>query len=89
MITVYTKNLCPYCDGAKAYLDKLGEAYYAVNISENEDAREFLLDSGFKSVPQIFYRGQLLVEGGHAGLIKLMPADLTAAKNRINESVDR
>jgi glutaredoxin-like protein NrdH len=89
MITVYTKNLCPYCDGAKAYLDKLGETYYAVNISENEDAREFLLDSGFKSVPQIFYRGQLLVEGGHAGLIKLMPADLTAAKNRINESVDR
>lgn len=67
MITVYTKDACPFCDRAKALLDSKGIEYKTVNLVESPDAREFLVDQGLRSVPQIFNDGVLL-PGGYQGL---------------------
>lgn len=67
MITVYSKNNCPFCDRAKALLENKGVEYKVVNIEDEPDAREFLVDQGLRSVPQIFNDGVLLA-GGYQGL---------------------
>lgn len=67
MITVYSKHNCPYCDRAKALLESKGVEYKVVNIEETPDAREFLVDQGLRSVPQVFQDGVLLA-GGYQGL---------------------
>ena len=66
-LTVYTKDNCPFCDRAKALLESKGVAYNAINIEETPDAREFLVDQGLRSVPQIF-NGSTLIQGGFQGL---------------------
>lgn len=67
MITVYSKNNCPFCDRAKALLESKGIEFKTIMMEENPDAREFLMDQGLRSVPQIFKDGVLL-PGGYQGL---------------------
>lgn len=67
MITVYTKNHCSFCDRAKALLESKGIEYRTINLEEQPDAREFLVDQGLRSVPQVFKDGVLLA-GGYQGL---------------------
>jgi glutaredoxin len=67
MLLVYTKNDCPYCDRAKALLESKGVPYKAINIQEHPEAREFLMNQGLRSVPQIF-DGNTLLPGGFQGL---------------------
>ena len=66
-LTVYTKNNCPFCDRAKALLENKGVDYTAINIEDTPDAREFLVEQGLRSVPQIF-NGTTLLQGGYQGL---------------------
>lgn len=70
MITVYSKNNCPYCEQAKSLLTLKGIEYEVVKIDENPTAREFVLSEGHRTVPQIYQDGKLLVEGGFQGLKK-------------------
>jgi glutaredoxin 3 len=67
MITVYTKDNCPYCDMAKALLESRGVEYTTINVSEKSEARDFLVENGHRSVPQIF-RGTNHIPGGYQGL---------------------
>ena len=67
MITVYSKNNCPFCDRAKALLESKGIPFKTVKLEDEPDAREFLMDQGLRSVPQIFKDGVLL-PGGYQGL---------------------
>jgi glutaredoxin len=67
MLTVYTKNNCPFCDRAKALLESKGVPFNSINIEEQPDAREILVDLGLRSVPQIF-NGTTLLPGGFQGL---------------------
>jgi glutaredoxin len=76
MITVYSKDLCPHCDGAEHYLKQNNFEYKKVNIAEDKDAYEFVKSQGHKTVPQIYYNDYLLVEGGYDGLRKLMPFEI-------------
>lgn len=76
MLTVYTKNLCPYCDRAKAYLKRHDIPFQELNIEEDSEAREFLLIRGHKTVPQIYQHGALFVEGGCDGLTKLSAQEI-------------
>lgn len=69
MITVYSKNNCPFCDRAKALLESRGVQYTEINIEHNAESRQMLLDKGLRSVPQIFH-GYELIEGGFQGLSK-------------------
>lgn len=71
MLTLYTKNLCPYCDMAKTYLLANSIPFSEVNIEEDTEAREFVLSKGHRTVPQIYRDGELFVEGGAEGLLKL------------------
>jgi glutaredoxin len=66
-LTVYTKNNCPFCDRAKSLLESRGVAYNTINLEQQPDAREFLVDQGLRSVPQIF-NGTTLLQGGYQGL---------------------
>jgi glutaredoxin 3 len=66
-LTVYTKPNCPYCDQAKMLLETRGIVYTTVNVAEIPSAREFLVDQGLRSVPQIF-DGTVLLPGGFQGL---------------------
>jgi glutaredoxin 3 len=68
MITVYSKNNCPFCDQAKNLLKLKGVDYSEIKIDEDQTAREFVLSKGHRTVPQIYQDGELLVEGGFQGL---------------------
>ena len=70
MITVYSKNNCPYCVQAKNLLKFKGFEYEEIKIDEVPEAREFVLAEGHRTVPQIYKDGKLLVEGGFQGLAK-------------------
>ncbi len=67
MITVYSKNNCPFCDRAKALLESKQIPFNVIKLEDQPDAREFLMDQGLRSVPQIFKDGVLL-PGGYQGL---------------------
>lgn len=66
-LTIYTKDNCPFCDRAKALLESKGVTYNTINIEIRTEAREFLMDQGLRSVPQIF-NGTALIQGGFQGL---------------------
>ena len=86
MITLYTKDNCPYCDGAKALLKSWNEEWNEIDIMTNEHARDYLIKQGYKTVPQIYFEGKLLVEGGYTGLSKLSYDELQEKKRVIRES---
>ena len=67
MLTVYSKNDCPFCVRAKALLESRGVPYTEVNIENDAESRQMLLDKGLRSVPQIF-NGHELIPGGFNGL---------------------
>lgn len=76
MLTVYSKNNCPFCEQAKALLTKKNISYDVVKIDENHEAREWLLEQKHRTVPQIYLNGNLFVEGGYQGLAKLSDEEL-------------
>lgn len=67
MITVYSKNDCSFCDRAKALLTSKDILFKTVTMEEHPEAREFLMDQGLRSVPQLFNDG-VLMPGGYQGL---------------------
>jgi glutaredoxin 3 len=73
MITVYSKNNCPYCVQAKNLLKSKGIVFEEINIEETPGAREFIVAQGHRTVPQIYQDGRLLVEGGFTGLVRQTP----------------
>lgn len=70
MITVYSKNNCPFCVQAKNLLTLKKVQFEEVKIDEVPNAKEFILQEGHRTVPQIYKDGKLLVEGGFQGLSK-------------------
>lgn len=80
-LLIYTKSLCPNCTNAKTYLSTLDIDFDEVNIEEDPTARDFLLKEGHKSVPQFYWRDNLLIKGGWS-LLKNM------SKQQILDSID-
>ena len=74
MITVYSKNNCPFCVQAKNLLKLKGVDFEEIKIDEDASAKDFVLSEGHRTVPQIYQDGKLLVEGGYQGLAK-QPAE--------------
>lgn len=75
-LTIYSKTVCPYCDMAKNYLKSKNISFREINIENDTDAREFITNQGHRTVPQIYYNGKLLVEGGWTGLSKMSADDI-------------
>ena len=71
MITVFSKDGCPYCNKAMALLDAYAIEYVVENVSQNQESLRFLKGAGHTTVPQIYNGLDLLVEGGFDGLSKL------------------
>jgi glutaredoxin len=67
MITVYSKNNCPFCDRATALLESKDIPFNVIKMEDAPEAKEFLMEQGLRSVPQIFKDGVLL-PGGYQGL---------------------
>ena len=61
---------------AKAYLTNKNINFTEVKIDENPGARDFVLNEGHKSVPQIYKDGKLFVAGGYQGLSSLTDSEL-------------
>jgi glutaredoxin 3 len=78
MLTIYSKNRCPFCDQAKALLTNKGIAFEEIKIDENDDARDFVVSKGHRTVPQIYLNGNLFVDGGFQGLSKLSTDEINA-----------
>ena len=63
MITVYSKSQRPNCVRAKDLLTKKGVRYAEINIEADDEAKMFLVNNGFRSVPQIYVDGVFLDDG--------------------------
>lgn len=52
-------------------LTQKGIQYEEIRVDQDPEAREFIINAGHRTVPQIYRDGQLFVEGGYQGLVKL------------------
>ena len=80
MLTVYTKNNCSFCMMAKSLLENKGIDFETINIEEDEDARDFVISEGHRTMPQIYENGELYVEGGFQGLRKKLQEEIDTAQ---------
>jgi len=71
MLTVYSKANCPQCDQAKSLLELKQVLFQEVRVDLDPVARQYLVDQGHRSVPQIYSHGELFVKGGYQGLKNL------------------
>jgi glutaredoxin len=67
MLTVYSKNNCPYCVKLKNQLTSWNVEFNEVNIEQDKDAKNFVVDQGHRTVP-ILYNGLEHIK--HEGLTK-------------------
>jgi glutaredoxin len=81
MLTIYSKENCIQCNQAKQLLTERGIRYDEIRVDLDPTARQFLLDSGHRSVPQIYKDGKLFVEGGVSGLRRLADTDFARLKD--------
>jgi glutaredoxin len=63
-ITIYGKNDCRDCEAAKLFFETNEIPFEYKNISENTDDRTFLINQGHKAVPQFYFEGDLVIDGG-------------------------
>ena len=84
MLTVYSKNNCPFCVQAKNLLALKNIPFEEIKVDEVPEARQFIVEAGHRTVPQIYFKGKLFVEGGFQGLSKLTE-DQLKEKLSVNE----
>lgn len=80
MLTIYSKNNCPQCDQVKMLLDTHGVEFKEVRVDQIPEAREFLLEQGHRSVPQIYSNEKLAVPGGFTQLKNYSKSDFQKLK---------
>jgi len=85
MITIYSKNGCPFCVRAVDLLEGYDIEFCEVKIDEDNLAKDFVVGEGHRTVPQLYVKDTLLVEGGYDGLSKV-PEELIRA--RVDEILD-
>jgi glutaredoxin 3 len=89
MLTIYSKTVCPYCVQAKNYLKSKNINFREVNIEQDVEAREFIINQGLRTVPQIFMDGKIFVEGGWTGLSKMTAEDILSEIELRNSLADQ
>ncbi len=82
-VTMLTSPTCGYCHAAKNLLQQRGISYEEVDlIKDGEQAQQLLMQSGQRTVPQIFINEKPI--GGFTELSKLLSnngLDLTDVKS--------
>jgi glutaredoxin 3 len=84
MITVYSKDGCGYCTLAKDYLTKNNFEFEEIRIDLDKEKRDWIVEQGHRTVPQIYYKGKLLVEGGGMALSKMDPVAVKENMEKID-----
>ncbi|MEM7403588.1 MAG: glutaredoxin 3 [Myxococcota bacterium] len=80
-VTIYTTDICPYCTAAKNLLKEKGIEYKEINVTDDDDKREWLLQkTGQRTVPQIFFDDEPI--GGYSDLADLEQKGLLQQKLR-------
>jgi glutaredoxin 3 len=60
-IEIYTTSYCPYCQRAKALLDRKGVTYQEIDVERDTARREeMMVRSGRRTVPQVFINGEAI-----------------------------
>lgn len=73
-VTVYSKEVCPYCDRAKQVLKNQNIDYKEIMVDQDEDQLATMKElSGRKTVPQIFIGDEPI--GGFDELYELVKND--------------
>lgn len=52
-VTVYTKPACVQCNATYKALDKMGVEYTAVDITEDDEARDYVMALGYLQAPVV------------------------------------
>lgn len=52
-VTVYTKPACMQCNATKKALNKAGVDYELVDISVDDDARDYVIELGHQQAPVV------------------------------------
>ena len=89
MLTVYSKNFCSHCEQAKNYLKSKNITFREINIEQDAEAREFIIQQGLRTMPQIFMDGKIFVEGGWTGLSKMTAEDILSEIELRNSLADQ
>ena len=84
MITVYSKAGCGYCDLAKDYLTKNNFEFEEIRIDLDKEKRDWIVEQGHRTVPQIYYKGKVLVAGGGMALSKMDPTEVKQNMEKID-----
>lgn len=70
MLTIYTKDYCPYCVKAKTLLSSLGATYEEIDVTNDQDTLMKIMEkSHMRTVPQIFLGDECL--GGYSDIATL------------------
>ena len=57
-ITLYTKPACVQCNATKKALDRAGLDYDTVDISANDEARDYVMALGYVQAPVVEANGE-------------------------------
>jgi len=78
-VMIFSKSQCSYCVKAKSRLDQLNVKYHSLEIDQHKNCpgedctrviQSLILQTRMKTVPQIFYKGNLV--GGYTELEKMI-----------------
>lgn len=58
MYVIYGRDGCPFCTEALEIIRNLGEEYEYRDTRRDPSAKKFIVDSGYRTVPQIFHNGR-------------------------------
>jgi len=73
MVKLYTTPTCPYCYTLKAFLEERGVKYEEIDVSQNEKAREEMVEkSGQAGVPVVDINGQIVVGFDRERIMELL-----------------
>ena len=70
MYKVYGTKICLYCDKAENLLKTKDLPFEKIYIDEDDDAKDYIVKQGFKTVPQIWLDDNWI--GGYDDLVKIL-----------------
>lgn len=65
-------------------LKQKGVVFEEVRVDLDPEAREFIMNAGHRTVPQIYKNGTVFVDGGYQGLVKLDESVFQQLKEEFN-----
>ena len=70
MYKVYGTRICLYCDNAENLLKTKDLPFEKIYIDEDDDAKDYIVKQGFKTVPQIWLDDNWI--GGYDDLVRFL-----------------